>query len=250
MNTNYDLIASIYDYDMALNMPYPDVDFYLDRVSGLASVLEVGCGTGRIAIPMAQRCRDMYGIDASLPMLQNCQEKLNALQACRPQIQLAAMDARRISLRKRFDYIFFAFSGINYLHNPADVKEFLWSLHALLAPGGRILLDAFIPKHQSIVDWTVDYVRPLPNGNQLRRTKRIIPQHNVNFIYRQYEESLVDGALIRAFETFSVIKPYSPRELRELLHSCGFTVCQEWLNYGQQSEPTADFYSVEAALPC
>lgn len=51
VNKNYDLIASIFDHDMALNMRFDDPGFYLNRIAGKGSVLEVGCGTDRIGLP-------------------------------------------------------------------------------------------------------------------------------------------------------------------------------------------------------
>ena len=161
---NYDLIASIFDHDMALNMRFDDVGFYVDRVAGKGSVLEVGCGTGRIAIPVSKVCKEFVGVDLSLPMLNGFQQKI--LESESKNIQLAMMDARCLAFKKKFDYVFFGFSGINYLTQPDDVILFIQSLKSILATNGRVLLDTFVPKSilNLLTGWTTDYVRQLPSG--------------------------------------------------------------------------------------
>ncbi len=248
MKNAYDLIASFYDYDMAMNMPYPDVEFYLDRAAGAKSVLEVGCGTGRIGIPVAERCARLVGIDLSWPMLWHFKQKLDSRKPPLTNVFLAVMDARSLSLKQKFDYIFFAFSGIDYLNRPKAVGKFLLSLKHLLEPGGRLLLDAFVPKQPAVPDgtWKLDYIRELPGGKRLKRSRMILKQGPVNQIYRRYEESRAGGGPVRTIETRSLIRPYSPDELRELLKVCGFRVYQEWWDYGLKPDGPADFFSVEA----
>lgn len=250
VSKNYDLIASIFDQDMALNMRFNDVDFYLERVTGKSSVLEVGCGTGRISIPVSKVCGELVGIDASIPMLLELRKKLHDVSDDIPNIQLVAMDASAIVLQKKFDYIFFGFSSVNYLTHPEQVKYFLLSLKPLLNDDGRILLDAFIPKSVTrfATSWMEDYVRTLPTGGQLKRFKRITPEGDINFIQRRYEEYSVLGDLERVINTESRIRPYTPDELCAFLQATGFKVSAEWWNYGEGEGAGADFYSVEAML--
>lgn len=248
VSKNYDLIAPIFDQDMALNMRFNDVGFYIDRVAGKGSVLEVGCGTGRISIPISKVCGELVGIDASIPMLLELRKKLHDASDDIPNIQLVAMDASAIVLQKKFDYILFGFSSINYLTHPEQVKIFLLSLKPLLNDGGRVLLDAFTPKPVArlATGWTDDYVRSLPSGGLLKRFKRITPEGDINFIQRRYEEYSIQGDLERVINTESRIRPYTPDELCSFLQATGFKVSAEWWNYGEGAG--ADFYSVEAML--
>lgn len=256
---NYDLIAEIYDQDMALNMRFDDVKFYIDRIAGCVSVLEIACGTGRIGIPLSEHCVDYVGIDASLPMLCRFKAKLqhNSKHPASDvsNIKLVNMDARLLGLNQKFDYIFVAFSSINYLTQPAQVIEFLVGLKSLLHSQGRILLDAFVPKifmhpQERVVstDWVLDYVRSLPSGGILKRSKQVVPEGSINFIKRRYEEFSTEGALVNLINTESRIRPYRPDELRNMLNLAGFSISGSWWDYHQGGIDKNDFFSVEAAV--
>ena len=245
---NYDLIASIFDHDMALNMRFDDVGFYVDRVAGKGSVLEVGCGTGRIAIPVSKVCKEFVGVDLSLPMLNGFQQKI--LESESKNIQLAMMDARCLAFKQKFDYVFFGFSGINYLTQPDDVILFIQSLKSILATNGRVLLDTFVPKSilNLLTGWTTDYVRQLPSGGQLKRSKQIVAEGAVNVIKRCYEQYSAAGVLERTIKTESLVRPYRPEQITQMLIRSGFSICNEWWDYGSSSSDTAQFFSVEACV--
>ena len=73
----YAAVAEFYDYIV----PYlnrEDLDFYVDmaKESG-GPVLEVGCGTGRILIPIARAGIEVTGLDLSPSMLALCRKKLS-----------------------------------------------------------------------------------------------------------------------------------------------------------------------------
>lgn len=248
--SNYDLIASIFDQDMALNMHFDDIGFYIDRTMGKDSVLEIGSGTGRIGIPVSKVCNKLVGIDSSLPMLLMFQQKLEQSKETTSNIQLVVMDARLLALQQKFDYIFFGFSSINYLVHPDEVIAFIQSLKSILQLNGRVLLDIFVPKELAILptDWTLDYVRPLPSGGQLKRFKQIAPEGSINVIKRRYEEYSATGAFERVINTESRIRPYRPDELKNMLITSGFSICGEWWDYGQGSSENAAFFSIEATL--
>ena len=73
---NYDRIARFYDVDMAQNMPFDDVGFYVGLCEPLRGpVLELGCGNGRILLELAQHGIDAIGIDASAGMLRELRRK-------------------------------------------------------------------------------------------------------------------------------------------------------------------------------
>ena len=69
-------IAELYDY-VPFYTNRPDLDFYLDFAGLTAgSVLELGCGTGRILIPTAAAGYEITGLDFSDHMLARCRQKL------------------------------------------------------------------------------------------------------------------------------------------------------------------------------
>ena len=68
MNTDYDSWADIYDevYSFVDN----DINFYLQKASNIkGNILEIGCGTGRITIPLMENGANITGIDSSQKMI-------------------------------------------------------------------------------------------------------------------------------------------------------------------------------------
>ncbi|HLJ56301.1 MAG TPA: class I SAM-dependent methyltransferase, partial [Chthonomonadaceae bacterium] len=73
-------------YDLQ-DFPIDDVPFYEARVRPNDRVLELGCGTGRVLVPLARRCAFIHGVDASEAMLAICREKLVATGGSPPDPQ-------------------------------------------------------------------------------------------------------------------------------------------------------------------
>jgi len=68
--TGYDAIAELYDEDMGASAPAGDVEFYLAKARETSGrTLELGCGTGRITLPLAAAGCEVIGADRSLAML-------------------------------------------------------------------------------------------------------------------------------------------------------------------------------------
>src|SRR3982750_890071 len=76
MASTYDRIARFYDVDMAQNMRFDDVAFYAHQCARAnGRVLALGCGNGRILLPLLERGIDVVGLDASAPMLVELRRK-------------------------------------------------------------------------------------------------------------------------------------------------------------------------------
>ncbi|MDP6667677.1 MAG: class I SAM-dependent methyltransferase [Dehalococcoidia bacterium] len=92
-------------YDLSPTNP-EDVPFYLDRISGPdATILELGCGTGRVLLPLASSCRYIHGIDRSEAMLDICRNKLlsSGIPAVKAYVELG--DISDFDLDRKFDFI-------------------------------------------------------------------------------------------------------------------------------------------------
>jgi len=106
-------------------------------------VLELGCGTGRVTLPLARAGIKMVGLDASAAMrgaarARAAAEKLPA--------EFFAGDFRSFSLGRRFPLILFPFNGLAHLLDDRDLFSGLAAIEAHLAPGGRLALDLPNPR--------------------------------------------------------------------------------------------------------
>ena len=241
---SYDQIAEVYATVMGQSMPFDDVGHYrqlAQRAGG--PVLELGCGTGRILLPLLRAGLDVVGVDRSLPMLAQLRRDGAGLAP-----RVAQMDLRALALRGHFRLILAPYSLITYLTRSADVDAFLTQVRELLDDDGELLLDAFIPRPvASFEDFRRDYARP-HGGGTLERHKRIRQlADGCNRIERRYRLLDSTDRLRSEFTTVEVIRPYAPDDLRAMLRGNGYRVRGECFDYGSEAQSdAARFCSVTA----
>jgi SAM-dependent methyltransferase len=228
-------VASSYDdipdfgllYDsVPLYAAREDVGFYIEEAKSAGGpVLEVGCGTGRILLPIARAGASITGIDGSSRMLERCRAKL-ALEpaAVQARVTLAQHDMRDFALGARFPLIIAPFRVVQHLTTLDDQLRFLAAARRHLAPAGRVIFDVFNPRFDMLVgaDGVEREDTPeqrLPDGRTFRRTYRIA---RVRWLDQVSESELiyhVDGKrYVQAFE----MRWYLANELRHLLARAGF----------------------------
>ena len=228
---SYDHIADIYATDMGRSMPFDDIAWYVERARQAGGpVLELGCGTGRVLLPMARAGLPVTGVDRSLPMLAQLRNEARA-QGTAPLV--AQMDMRELGLAGHFHCIVLAYSLITYVWDPAQAVALLRDLRERLAPGGQLVVDSFIPKPmRHFTDFQHDYQRAHRQGT-LERSKKItsLDQHR-HRIERRYVLRDETGRIERVIDTTDVIRPYEVAELHELARGAGLMVADCSFDYG------------------
>jgi SAM-dependent methyltransferase len=158
----------------------PDVRFYVETAERSGGrVLELGCGTGRILLPIARAGCAVAGLDGSREMLARCQAKLaGEPEDVRGCVTLHHGDVRTFDLGARFDLVIAPFRIVQHLVSIDDQLAFLGAVARHLAPRGRLVFDVFNPSFAALAahdgaehDDTPEL--PLPDGRTLRRTARI-----------------------------------------------------------------------------
>ena len=245
MSWSYDAIAAVYATDMGQSMPFDDVGFYREvcmRQAGPA--LELGCGTGRILLELLAAGVDAAGVDRSLPMLQQLLAEAKSRGLGVPRV--AQMDLRALALRGAFATVLAPYSLVTYLIEADDLDAFLRGAKALLAPGGVLVLDAFVPRDVAAFDdFRLDYRRPHGDGT-LERHKRIATAGGINTIERRYRLYDARDALLDEFTTRESIRPYAAATLRAAATRAGLRLQRETLDYGTGStEGAARFATLE-----
>jgi SAM-dependent methyltransferase len=241
----YDVLGDLYDDDMGKNAPGHDVDFYVEvaRSAG-ESVLELGCGTGRITLPLVRAGLCVTGVDRSRPMLDALQKKaLQELsQVERGRLHVVHADMRELTLSERFDSVLCPYSAFTYLQTTDDRARALACVRALLAPRGAFVLDVFVPDPAvaaTPADFTaVDYKRERGDGTVLERSRRIKKdvEPHINLIERHYRVLDPNGNELARFTTESRIRYWFPEELRGELEAHGFSVLEASLDFGRAAQ--------------
>lgn len=101
-------------------------------------VLDLGCGTGNITIPMAKRGYDMIGLDLSCEMLNIARNKAKDKDL---DILFLNQDMCEMELYGTVDAIVCALDGINYLTDPEDAGQLFKLVENYLNPGGIMIFD-------------------------------------------------------------------------------------------------------------
>lgn len=142
----WDDYAPFYDWENARTLGRRDVGFWR-RVAARANgpVLELGCGTGRVSLPLARAGIDVVGIDRSAPMLARARRHI--ARAARGDDQDGALrlvrgDIRALPFtRRRFPMVLAPYGVLQSLTAERDLAATLESVADVIAPGGTFGID-------------------------------------------------------------------------------------------------------------
>ena len=130
-------------YDLLYADLDEDIPFWIEESHKCnGKILEVGCGTGRVTIPIAKSKSDVTGIDISSVMLKTLEKKSleNNIQ-----INSHMMDMRSIDLNELFDLIIIPYRGFQHLLTIQDQEKALLSMRKRLNTKGRLIISIFPP---------------------------------------------------------------------------------------------------------
>jgi SAM-dependent methyltransferase len=144
----YDAIARL--YDPWSRSVIEDIDFYVgEALAAGGPVVELGVGTGRIAIPTAAAGVHVIGVDSSTGMIEVCAaEARKAGLAERLDLRLG--DLRRPPVDERVQLVTCPFRAYLHLSTDGDRLQALRAAYELLRPGGRLIFDVFRPSPEDI----------------------------------------------------------------------------------------------------
>jgi SAM-dependent methyltransferase len=139
-----------------------DVSFYVDEaLAAEGDVVELGVGTGRIAIPTALAGVSLIGVDSSAEMLAVCAER--ARQAgVGERLELRLGDLRRPPVDERVPLVTCPFRAYLHLRDDDERLEALRAAHELLRPAGRLVFDVFTPSREDIEDTHARWIEREP----------------------------------------------------------------------------------------
>jgi SAM-dependent methyltransferase len=217
-----------------------DLQFYLDEGRAAdGQVLELGCGTGRVLIPMAREGCTITGLDLSPYMLAKCRKKL---QLEPPEVQgrvtLVQASMTDFDLGQQYALATIPFRPFQHLVSVQYQLDCLRCIHRHLQPGGRLVFDVFqviparinTPRPEEVAD-TPELA--LPDGGQLRRTNRTVATHrteqynDVEMIFYLTDREGVTQRLVQGFP----MRYFFRYEVEHLLARCGFKIVDLYGNF-------------------
>ncbi|HEX6702176.1 MAG TPA: methyltransferase domain-containing protein [Gaiellaceae bacterium] len=213
----YDAIARLYDPWSASVVE--DVDFYVREARRAGGpVVELGVGTGRIAIPTAAAGIRVIGVDSSRGMLDVCAEQA-ALAGVAELLDLRVGDLRKPPVGERVALVTCPFRSYLHMRTDAERLSALRAARDLLLPGGRLVFDVFAPGADDVAQ---------THGRWLEREHGIFERADWDTRTRTLTLSVRDD---NASSTM-ILSWISPAEWRRLLEAAGFEVeaCYGWFD--------------------
>ena len=149
--SSYDAIARLYDpWSRSVT---EDVSFYVAEARRVAPgpVVELGVGTGRIAVPIAAEGISLIGVDSSPGMLEVCRERAENAGVAEL-VELRLGDLRAPPVSERVELAICPFRSYLHLRTDEERLEALRAARELLVPGGRLVFDVFAPGDDDIAE--------------------------------------------------------------------------------------------------
>lgn len=209
------------------------------ELAGDGDVLELAIGTGRIALPLAERGLRISGFDASPEMLKILEGKPGGSN-----IETWIADMASFDLERKYDFAFLVFNTLYNITAQKDQVACFQQVANHLRPGGRFLVEAFMPNRESF------------ENNQAVRTKHVsFDSVWLEAVQHDPVAQTLNYQRIRITETGTRLKPLPmryvwPAELDLMAQIAGLRPVAHW--GGWQKQPltaSSDMYVIVYEKP-
>jgi SAM-dependent methyltransferase len=137
----WDSYAPFYDWENARTLGRRDVPFWRNlALHAGGPVLELGCGTGRIALPLGKAGVPLVGIDRSEAMLARARQRVRRARL-ESRVRLVRGDIRHLPFKSPFAFVLAPYGILQSLLRDRDLTATLGAVHAALEPGGSFGLE-------------------------------------------------------------------------------------------------------------
>ena len=239
--SHYEDFAEYYDFDHAVTL---DLEFFLDFARRCQSpILELACGTGRVAIPLAEAGFEVHGVDLSEQMLAVCRDKIEE-RGLGERIRLILANMTSFDLpRKDFTLAYIALRSFMHLLSQEEQLACLQQVIKHLRPGGYFIVTVIAPDVERLAQkpmgaFGVRREFELPNGHRVVRMDRLV-QHDIVRQIRQFElkfEEFDSRGTLVCERLVPLYTRYTFRyELQLLLERAGLELAGTFRDYEQNA---------------
>jgi ubiquinone/menaquinone biosynthesis C-methylase UbiE len=249
--SNYgELCTEVYDLTKKTGQSIGgDIEYYRERLKHCKGrILEVMAGSGRVMIPLLESGLTVDGVDYSPEMLASCRQRCEekALTA-----QLYQSNLQDLSLPHSYEAIIIPGGSFLLIEQRDESLNVLKRLYDHLQPGGRLVLDIFLPDTQfqcGPMGGTSTF--ELANGDTITMEKTLVEAD----FYQQYKVSLIkyekwrQGALIQTELQRLAVRWYGVEEFKLVLENIGFSdvVISADFEYGKSPTQRNQHFVYEA----
>lgn len=202
------------------------------------SCLDVGCGTGRVLIPLVQEGVEVVGVDSSPAMVTACKDRLVA-EGLEAEVHVG--DMVDFDLGRKFDLVIVPGASFQLLDERDTALAALARLKAHVAPGGLLAMSLFTPwyeiTHESLDGvWRLEKDETTDGGrralchasNELDRCEQLMEvQHRLELLDG-------DGKIVDSEYKTSRLRWYAKYEIELLLKAAGFGTVDTLGDFGDE----------------
>jgi SAM-dependent methyltransferase len=224
----FDRLAPFYDREHAELLE--DLPFYLGlarRVGG--PILEAGCGSGRLLLPLARAGYEVVGLDTSRPMLALAERKLAGEEALAERVRLVRGDLRSARLGQLFKLAIVGLDSFGLITEQPDQRRALATLRRHLLPDGLLALDVANGNLRGgeAAEETILQAIDVERDEERQVAKWVVRRtdhaRQLDRLLHLYDESGPDG-LVRRTSVEVELRYYTRYELELLLERAHFVL--------------------------
>jgi len=200
--------------------------------------LEIGCGSGRLLLPLLRKGRRIEGLDHSAEMLELCRRSAGEL-GLDPALHLDDMATFRPG--KTYASVLVPAFTLQLAEDPVAALQ---NFRRLLRPGGLLYLTVFVPLAElngelPENEWYADHETTLGDGRRATLDTRHSLDRRRRILRREHRYRLHDGDRVREQLTTQTVRWFTPRELHRLLADAGFGIESAVAEFDEE-EPVTD----------
>jgi 2-polyprenyl-3-methyl-5-hydroxy-6-metoxy-1,4-benzoquinol methylase len=236
MSGFYTTIARYYDAENSDKTD--DLAMYTDLAAEYGSpILDIGCGTGRVMLHLAQEGYEVHGIDRDAAMLQRAQHKREALPHLKDKLTFYQGDVLQHDLSQHFKLVLLTYNMLTHFHEQEQQIALLKRLRKLVEKQGLLVID--VPNAGNVFASEDTDAVTLERTFTDPESGHLVMQQSVSTLDRAeqllhvtwiYDEVTADGTLKRTFVPV-VFRYYFLSEISLLLKLTGFEVESVWGDY-------------------
>jgi len=222
-----ELFLQILNYMWPQSEPIVDGIVKLAQVNGIASgkVLDICCGNGRIAIPLAKRGFDVVGIDISEVLIEDAKAKAQN-HGVENRTKFITADARNLESELkgegRFDLVISVWTSIGYYDEGTDT-EILMQARSLAKPSGLLVVDTV--NRDAFRASSLDRLKVYNEYGRLVVLEEPTPDYAASRVNTRWRFYSKDGNDLKYIDTVEYnLRQYSFHELVEMISKAGWTM--------------------------
>jgi SAM-dependent methyltransferase len=227
-DSNFGIYADPINYDLESGRYNPDGSILLEvarQTNG--RILELGCGTGRVTIPLAERGISITGLDVQPHLIKHAQSKAQDLP-----IQWVCQDVRTFQFDNQYSLIFTKGAVFQHLLTLSDQEAMLSRVRQHLAPGGKFIIDIGFKHPNKMVNVPEEeewYTYTDDRGHEIHVAGTDHFDHLQQIWYQTSTQHWQENGQEKQTKPVQLALRYiMPQEMETLLHYNGFKVLSRY----------------------